>query len=280
MLPCLQSKTAEDIYEAGSYAGSVLGGVAFCFLPVIDSQISDGVLPQEPINLIKNELYNKVPYINGLTENEGGLFAEGGVYDRDFITNELSILVAHYTALSGDELTEVTSLVYDLYFSDIDLDNDTAIGEGVQAYISDSLFNTANFLMMTLLPKGESYPATYSYVFTYRGQFMNDRDTGMTTHGDELPYIFDVQYDNNGILDAQDNITSDRILTLWTTFAKTGDPNPTSGDVISVTWEAVTSSDSIPYLQIDTELSMGEGFRRDRMEFWNSSIVPIVIPYY
>jgi len=285
MLSCLQTKTSEEIFEAQAQIPNVYVDGEFYFLPVVDGQLTDAVFPQPPLDLIRNGLYNKVPYINGVNEKEGAIFyatnvVEGTVYDQSYINNNLSQLVTQYTLLTGDELTQVTSLVYEEYFSQIDLDNNTAIGEGVQEFISDSLMNVGHFLLVSLLPKGDGNPPIYSYVFTYAGEYMDIPHTGKPSHGDELVYIFDIAGDNGGILNAQDNVTSERILTLWTTFAKTGNPNPTSGDVIEVTWEAVTSSDSIPYINIGSELSMEEGFRDDRMQFWNSSIVPVVLPSY
>jgi len=272
MLSCLQNKTVEELYTAQLEFDYAPDNFAFIFIPVLDSEVGDGVLPDTPMNLINNQLYNKVPYLSGLTEEEGVLFyqtilSEGIFIDANYLVSDLGKLIQNYTFLHGDELAQVNQLVYDEYFLTIDKLNNTAIGEGVSQFISDVSFNVPNYQMLTLLPKGEGYPEVYTYVFSYLGEYTVDALYGVTTHSDELHYIFDVASYNNGILDEQDNITSQRILTLWTTFAKTGNPNPTSGDVISVTWEPVNSSDSIPYLNIDTELSMQQDFRADRMQF-------------
>jgi len=156
--------------------------------------------------------------------------------------------------------------------------NATELEDAFEWVMTDMLSNPGNFLMMNLLHKGEDYPPVYNYLFSYNGEYMDQKAYGQTTHGDEVVYLFDVALDNNGILDAQDNITSERLLTLWTTFAKTGNPNPTDSELITVTWDAVTTSDSVPYLQIDTELSMQENYRWDKMLFWNTTIFPIIWP--
>jgi carboxylesterase type B len=279
MLSCLQTKTEEDILEAYMEVAYSPELAPIHFGIVVDG--TDGILPDQPLNLIRNGHYNKVPFLNGLNENEGAFFVSeyvenGFLFDRSYVMNNLSGMVANWTGLNGDDLTEVTSLVYDEYFSDIDLDSTDAVANGVQQFISDATFNFQHFEVMSALPKGDGQPAVYSYLFTYLGEF--DKFPGTTTHKDDIPYIFDVTAFNNGILNAQDNVTSERILTLWTTFAKTGNPNPTSSDVISVTWEPVTS-DTVQYLQIDTELSMGSDFRSQRMQFWNNIILPLVSSY-
>jgi carboxylesterase type B len=279
MLSCLQNKTVEELYTAQLQFDYAPDMEPFLFGPVLDRAVSDGILPDTPMNLISNELYNKVPFLSGTTEEEGVAFyqltlAEGVIMDANFLVTNLGKLIQNYTYLHGDELAQVNQLVYDEYFLYIDKLNNTAIGEGVSQFISDALFNVNLVQMVNLLPKGEGYPALYTYVFSYMGEYSNDVLYGVSTHADEIPYIF-----GDGILNAQDNVTSERILTLWTTFAKTGNPNTNSSDVVSVTWEAVTSSDSIPYLNIDTELSMQEDFRQDRMQFWNDEVLPIVFAY-
>jgi len=280
MLSCLQTKTEEEVqaaYMEVAYSPALL---PVYFAMVVDGP--GGVLPDQVLNLIRSGQYNKVPFLNGLNNNEGGLFisqyvALGYDFDRNFVMNNLSDIVFDWTLLSGDELTQVTSMVYDEYFSDIDLDNSTAIEIGFTHFTSDCAFDVAQREVMTSLVVQDDQPGVYSYLFTYLGEF--DAVPGTTVHTDELPYIFDIAAYNNGILNAQDNVTSERILTLWTTFSKTGNPNPTSGDVISTTWEAVTSSDTVPYLQIDTELSMGRDFQSQRVQYWNNTIVPYVNSY-
>jgi carboxylesterase type B len=278
MLQCLQGVSVDTLYDAQAEFDQGPTASPLYYIPVVDGQVEDGLLPDQPINLIRNEQYNMVPYLSGLTENEGlpfyvGIVLSGVHFDREFINNNLSQLVMNFTYLTGDELTQVTALIYEYYFSDIDLDNETAVGDGVSAVISDMVFNTGHYQMMTLLHKGDGYPAVYSYLFSYHGEYMNFPKSGETSHGDEVLYIFD---EGGIILDAQDNVTSERLLTFWTTFAKTGNPNPSSSDVISVTWDAVTSSDSIPYMNLGSELSMEENFRNDRMQFWQDNILPIV----
>jgi carboxylesterase type B len=282
MLPCLQALSQEQIMDAFASFAYFPNTNPLYFTPVIDSKATVGLIPENPLKTVIKGSYNKVPYMLGLTQNEGGLMYQGEliagvVFNKDFIENNLSSLVSNFTMTSGDLLTELTPLIYDLYFSDIDLDNNTLIAEGVQAFISDAEFNIGNFITLTLLHKGRHAPSVYTYVFKYVGEFALERSTGMTTHTDELPYIFDMVMNNNGILNSQDNVTSERILTLWTTFAKTGNPNPGNSEVISTTWKRVTSYFNLPYFSIDTDLSMGENFRKKRMNYWIKNIAPLYL---
>jgi len=277
MLACLQTKTADELYDAELTFLTNPASHPLVFVPVLDGQVEDGLFPDNPVNLIRDQRYNKVPFLSGMNYNEGiGMYLGLGTIDADYINANLTEIVYEYTGLTGDQLTQVTSLCYEQYYSTIDMDNLTALELATQNLLSDTLSPPTNYVMMQLLPKGESDPGHYIYVFKYAGEYMAYPEIGQTSHGDEIPYLFDVAADNNGILDTQDNITSERMLTFWTTFAKTGNPNPESSDIISVTWDAVTSYDTVPYMIIDTELSIEENIWNDRMLFWNNTILPII----
>lgn len=45
------------------------------FVPRVDVEREFPFLPDTPERLVANKQFNQVPYIGGLTENEGGLFA-------------------------------------------------------------------------------------------------------------------------------------------------------------------------------------------------------------
>jgi len=203
--------------------------------------------------------------------------AQGITYDSDFINNNLSQLVTNVTFLTGDVLSNVTSFVYDLYFSQIDLTDNTAIAGGVADFMSDALFLVMHNNILTLL-YGEGFPPLYSYVFTYVGEYIGVPNSGTPTHGDEMVYLFDMAADNGGVLNAADSVTSQRMLTLWTNFAKTGNPNPANdSSLITVTWDPVNSTESVVYLNISSELNMQRDFVSDRVDYWNTVILPYIL---
>jgi len=283
MLACLRNLTAMELYQAELSFDPLPTNHPLLYCPVIDSYMSDGVLPVDPMYIIINQTYNKVPYITGIMTNEGlgmyvDLSAQGQVFDADYARNNLSIMIQNFTYMPDNQLAIAAPLIYEEYFGGIDMDNASEVEITFKWLLTDLLSNPGNFLMMDRLPKGEGYPPFYNFLFSYNGEYMYVVGSGQTTHGDEMVYLFDIAADNGGLLDEADNTTSERMLTLWTTFAKTGNPNPVDSDLITVTWDAVSTQGSIPYLQIDTELSMQENYRWEKMLFWNNSILPIVWP--
>lgn len=63
--------------------------------------------------------------------------------------------------------------------------------------------------------------------------------------------------------------TIDRMVSIWTHFAATGDPN--AGVLDAIVWKAVESADDVLLqgLNIDTELSVIEFPEVPRIAFWN-----------
>ncbi|CAG2061169.1 unnamed protein product [Timema podura] len=85
------------------------------------------------------------------------------------------------------------------------------------------------------------------------------------SHSDELYYIFsEFEFEVEVSSDSPEMRTLRRMVTLWTNFAKTGDPN----GGLDVTWKPITASDSY-YLRIDTELSLKVNLEKERLAFWD-----------
>ncbi|XP_047506666.1 bile salt-activated lipase-like isoform X1 [Pieris napi] len=109
----------------------------------------------------------------------------------------------------------------------------------------------------------------YYYVFTYYGgrnlhQIINNLSTGGAMHADEVGYIYPSTV--LGDTSSEDQLMVDRITTLWTNFAKYGDPTPSPTDLLPEKWYPI-SRDSRRYLQIDRETKM-ETELVSRIRFW------------
>lgn len=59
------------------------------------------------------------------------------------------------------------------------------------------------------------------------------------------------------------------MITMWTNFARNGNPNPSTRDsLINVEWKPVKAN-TINYLDIDVELIVGINPEKERMTFWD-----------
>ncbi|XP_013163417.1 PREDICTED: acetylcholinesterase-like [Papilio xuthus] len=100
----------------------------------------------------------------------------------------------------------------------------------------------------------------YHYIFSYSGdrnfvKYRNNITIGGASHADEISYLFDVSIFKESPT-KEDQLVIDRMTTLWANFAKYGDPTPETTDLLPIKWDPITK-DSLPYLNIDNELTLG-----------------------
>ncbi|CAH2226367.1 jg8076, partial [Pararge aegeria aegeria] len=85
-------------------------------------------------------------------------------------------------------------------------------------------------------------------------------------HSDEIGYLFDLSYEDE-TPSAADQLVIDQMTTLWTNFAKFGDPTPETTELLPVKWSPI-SENSYTYLSIDRELTVATRPYHERMAFW------------
>ena len=115
-----------------------------------------------------------------------------------------------------------------------------------------------------------NFAPVYLYEFSHRST--GDQHVGVS-HGDNVPYDFgkpfvETSADEEGSpkYDAKDRQVSRFVMTLYTNFAKYGNPTPQS--VSGVTWQQFNSTHRA-YLRVDANPVMVSRFDPRRMAFWN-----------
>ncbi|KAI4459590.1 carboxylesterase [Holotrichia oblita] len=83
-------------------------------------------------------------------------------------------------------------------------------------------------------------------------------------HADELFYLFNSPYNS-----PNDILTKNRMVKLWTNFAKTGNPTPSDEPILeSCIWPKVTPN-ALNYIDIDNNLTIKQNPRKEDMDFWD-----------
>ncbi|XP_013141526.1 PREDICTED: acetylcholinesterase-like [Papilio polytes] len=113
----------------------------------------------------------------------------------------------------------------------------------------------------------------YHYVFSYHGQrHISLRKDNVTiygaAHSDELGYLFDMPVVLEDEITLEDQIIIDRMTTLWTNFAKFGDPTPIVSDLLPVKWIPVTDRRMF-YYNIDTKVTLERRMFHKEVAFWD-----------
>ncbi|CAG9577494.1 unnamed protein product [Danaus chrysippus] len=153
-----------------------------------------------------------------------------------------------------NEFVEMEDLVRRFYIGDEEMSE--ALRWDLMDFNSDLTFNfPVQWSIDHYLEKGSKI---YQYMFSYSGQrnFLKKRmniTTEGAAHADELAYLFDISYEDTPT--AEDQRMIDQMTTLWTNFAKYGDPTPVTNDLLPVAWLPATKEIN-NYLDLNKELTL------------------------
>ncbi|XP_060526499.1 venom carboxylesterase-6-like [Cylas formicarius] len=226
------------------------------FAPVSEPYHQDAVFSGRSHELLKRGAFNRVPVIIGYTSNEAGYFVSTSIdslrpllfqYDADIAK------LAPYD-LTRDRIRRLlaASLIKSHFFGNGSVANATQ--QALSDYASDNLFNrpireTANQM--------SKHTSVYLYLFSYVGSAVKNF-TGVA-HAEELRYLF---RDGRNASRA-DRTASDRLVTLWTNFAKSRHPladgDDNDGPLQNVRWPTAKRGlnrvdDDVNYLDIGDDL--------------------------
>ncbi|XP_078694687.1 neuroligin-4, Y-linked-like isoform X1 [Branchiostoma floridae x Branchiostoma belcheri] len=232
MVDCLRGKSA-DVLANISTSTVEPSRYYFAFAPVVDYLI----IPSDPTRLTTKNMSN-LPhdYMVGVTESDGFMYVDGvkGVGDDGINKDDFEGLVDNFVQqVFQSRQPEIKDAVTFSYTDWSDRNNDIKRRKSTVALFTDYFFvqpavTTLNAIAPVL--KGN----TYFYAFLYRGEVGFGPDWAAAVHGEELPFIFGAPVGTvlgRGALYSfsnftkQDNMYSVALMTYWTNFAKTGDPN-------------------------------------------------------
>ncbi|XP_077297608.1 juvenile hormone esterase-like isoform X2 [Arctopsyche grandis] len=264
----LRSVSAEDLVEASRAEFTYKSeGV---FSSVIERSYHDceSFITESPIELMKSGNYAIVPCIKGFVSHEGLNFM-----DNDTLTTisngkcpisveELKVLLQRNH--NPNILTEEVERFHQFYFGD-----SNNLTKGVVDFISDFCFTKFEFQSVKLLRKHNK--SVFFYLLNYRGLLnmplhrLMDFNVG-TAHGEENNYFFKREKDDLQLTES-DKIVRKRLTTMWTNFAKFGNPTPHVDEIIDTIWKP-TSEKVIDCLEITQNLEMICNPLSERMSYW------------
>ena len=219
-------------------------------LPITLGPIADNVvLPDERATYAAGK-ENIVPIIVGNNVNEGSFFARGV---------PVKTLDMYATALQ--KRFGVAAMQARLLYPASD-DAGALVAEST--IVGDMDINTGVRKMAIALARREA--GVYRYLFT------RARAGKIPGHTDELPYVFGTPAVNGlGLpgpaFDATDKQVSETMETMWTQFAKTGNPNPPGTNA----WPAYTVAED-RFIVFGDTVSTGSGFRTAQLDFLDQTV--------
>jgi carboxylesterase type B len=286
MIKCLKQVPAKNITEAFYDFFKWDTDPMVPFPPVIE-HVHEGAFITENPRFVTKVHGNDIPFMTGLTSEEGVLKTGALIYNQeltaDLLKNwNLALPVSlYYDHHSIEKQEEITRQIDEFYFKNQKLNTNT------QSNLTD-LWTDAWFMhaMMDYLKIRFSteHKNTFVYYFIHKGSasfseiFKAGSETYYgTAHAEELQYLFpirkDLHYFFSSIPSAADKKLTKIFTKLWVNFAYTG--NPTVEEVEGQKWQP-TSKFPLDYMRIGDEqkgteklLSMESDLLAARANFWS-----------
>ena len=237
--------------------------------------VVDGIFLQDtPENIRKANQSHPYPLIVGLTSNEGAYFVHDKLYDHITPANFRPILKRFFGDISRYarqwrplEISEslIDAIVFQ-YTPWPDTKDIVRLRQGLFDMITDYSIAAPAHAVLDLHTR--SAPG-YLFVFSHRSKLTRQPSWKVAGHKEDTPYEFGFPFMNLTVLqdyDDHDKNVSGIIISLFTNFARTG--NPTPQPVAGCTWKPFNKTQYY-YLNITESPKMELGFHLKNIAFWN-----------
>ncbi|EFN68706.1 Acetylcholinesterase [Camponotus floridanus] len=292
LMECLRRLDADHIVKHTSSIES--------WGPIVDAETNNGTdpfLPQHPKDILDSGNFNAVPLIVGYTKNEqvlaiiestreyGGDLENGLSPERfetmilDEFSSAVPFMDENSTCTSKPEM--VTNAVLFFYKPYPSTRNTTVFRDRYLDLQTERTFGAGLTMLAGQVAKRAT---TFVYRFDYRAKTQSVTkeipEWAGVPHMFELPFVWGLPFQMSSPQMQwlpNDRKTSDTMMTMMATFAKTGDPSITGGTGPSVKWESFTQDDP-KILIIDKNIEMGEPNAVDHkaLAFWNDYYPQVV----
>ncbi|KAL1506636.1 hypothetical protein ABEB36_005961 [Hypothenemus hampei] len=244
----------------------------YYFTPVVDSNAHNPVLPKLMYEAVANGSINKVPIFIGVCSEEGLL--DGSYKNHDYLTaydNTPSLLDPQDMNIQGEKAwSEVGRLIKNKYSPSSTYVNNPL---GVLQYYTDQQYVRGSTKYAEL---HSQFADVYYYQFSFTGDLDGGNNgysgSGNVSHVGNSAYIYGGK-SLEGVSEG-DQLTSKRLVKIWTNFAKYRNPTPEPDSLLqNITWPKVTPEnfqhvDIGNYTATDLVITKGKP-KYDRMAFWD-----------
>ncbi|XP_025049553.1 neuroligin-2 isoform X2 [Alligator sinensis] len=251
------------------------------FGPVVDGD----VVPDDPEILMQQGEFLNYDILIGVNQGEGLKFVEDSMENEDGISASyfdftISNFVDNlYGYPEGKDILRET--IKFMYTDWADRDNGEMRRKTLLALFTDHQWVAP--AVATAKLHAEYQSPVYFYTFYHHCQTDTRPEWADAAHGDEIPYVFGVPMIGATDLfpcnfSKNDVMLSAVVMTYWTNFAKTGDPNqPVPQDTKfihtkpnrfeEVVWTKFNTKDK-QYLHIGLKPRVRDNYRANKVAFW------------
>lgn len=240
----------------------------------MENQTEGAFLPADPRKLLHNGNFAKIPMLIGYNSDEGlikQVFSGASDDPVDFTEYVPSDLNPN----NSSELKEAIAEEIRDYYVSRGYDND-------KMQLEIDLFTDIHILYGVFTSLKARLAASRSPVYFYRFSMsskmnfvksLNPKTQNRpgASHADDLFYLFNAHSLPAIEPGSLEDRCIERMVRLWTNFAKYGNPTPKAklDGVINVEWPLATREE-IKYLEIANDrFDLGKDPEKERMEFWD-----------
>ncbi|CAB3258992.1 unnamed protein product [Arctia plantaginis] len=271
LLKYLKSLTANELISASLTvvaADEFRGGIHFGFVPTIEKPGDwKPFLTKSPYQLLAQGEFTKVPYMTGFCTREGLLIMAYGAPNLKKLVKTKKFLNFFPFDLNDNEKPDVENILAMTYLKGETMYNEPdafGIDFFTDVDVLGGLYQSTKLI-------SKHNKAVYLYEFSYDGNLnynkkCNNIERKGACHGDETGYM--LKSDKlTGPISKTDAIVRDRMTTMWTNFAKYGNPTPKLDHLIPTKWEPITA-EGVSCLVIDETIKMKYDVYPHRMKLF------------
>ncbi|XP_045212408.1 acetylcholinesterase-like [Mercenaria mercenaria] len=294
---CLKSATPENIIKVVSDAVASPGmadAAKVGAVPTIDGEF----IKTNPVDLYRkavNEESEEINFFRTLKLINGVNGIEGGMFLIMFGSDNLEELEITREQMNTQQIPGATALLYGQrtvpevvkqlliaeYTDWKNPDDPRTLREQVLRLFGDIYFNVPAIEMSRVHSNASD---VYSYLYNFvpvldKQMFQTPSWVSMANHGDELAPVFGYGFDLAALMNISDYTPpewelelSGRMMTYWTNFAKTGNPNKPASDVVSSTVWPKYDVTSQSYIKFDREDSIGQYLFTKETDFLRNTL--------
>ncbi|XP_063709086.1 esterase B1-like [Culicoides brevitarsis] len=249
-----------------------------------DSEPYEAIIKESPLKILRSGNYKNIPYMTGFTANEGILIFKNYLFNpgtnKKFKSSDMYFIPSNIN-ITGLHKAEIDVLAQDISHIYIGLNKnissskiaDAMVRYGTDVHFLYGMTRTVRELLRHGNKNIHSYRFAFDGAFNFYKKFVGYLGPGVA-HGDELGYLFaapSYMYVGVNMLDIarREMVTKNRMVKMWTNFAKYGNPTPRDFWPFYTIWEPMKDK-KFSYLDISDDLEMIEGVPNvDRVEFWD-----------
>ncbi|XP_018796273.1 PREDICTED: esterase B1-like isoform X1 [Bactrocera latifrons] len=248
----------------------------FPFGPIVEPYIEEGcIIPERPFNMLKNAWSNKISMMIGGTSFEGLFMYSTLKRNPDIMKllyNEPALILPEdvYNSNTTKENKRMGEQLLKLHFGEKE-PNDHSLLHYLDIYSYKIFWH--DFHRTILARLSFALAPTFLYRFGFdspdfnpnRRRYSDEKVRGVS-HGDDLCYLFHARDSRKLYPNSAEYKTIKRMISMWTTYATTGDPDSQTTDPII--WDAVTKYYNLRGVNIGQHLEFKTIPEIDKLEAW------------